>query len=168
MRLRRGYFNHHDHAMGARFDELWLWITVLVLLVTGALKVVSLYADQTVVPTRDPVFPFLNLTSTMGFAAVLEFLVASFLVIVPSPRIGAWGVLWLVAVFLIYRLGLMMVPDVRAPCNCLGTLSVGWLGGEASERVSELILVYLAASSFLVIMGFSFRLPNPFRNALER
>lgn len=139
------------HA-GSRF-ALWFFRGVAgFLAVTAALKLFSVVAELPLLRSSDPVLPFLTVRQSTFAAALLELGIACWLFRRSvSPR-APWVILWLVAIFTAYRLGLHEV-GYKGPCNCYGQLpnyfplSRPWL-----EWLGPLALVAMGGGSLWMIL----------------
>lgn len=99
------------------------------LALTGGLKLWSVLQETRVLGVPDPLLNWLTVRQVVFAAAVLELGVALVLWRHRTARWVPWLVLWLVAFFGAYRLGLWSV-GFQGHCACLGRLLADWPGGE--------------------------------------
>jgi len=95
--------------------------TSLFLCLTSALKIVSSLGEAKVLAVADPLVAFLTTRQMLFLAAALELLVAAFLWSERFDRYRPWLTLWLVSLFVTYRVGLISI-GYHGPCSCLGNI----------------------------------------------
>ena len=93
----------------------------VILVVTGAAKIVSGLGKARVLDLADPLL-FLPVRHVLLIVGVLELLIGAFLLLTSDPWSKLPVVGWLATNFLLYRLGLLWVGAYK-PCNCLGTVA---------------------------------------------
>jgi hypothetical protein len=136
MRNRRGWI------------EASFWgVSVLLLVVTAAGKLLAAASDRTVWTTANPVLGLPEGWVLMA-AVFLELTVALLLVIGTPGKVKAWLLLWLCFVFTCYRLLGSFAAAPRQACPCLGVLrSVAGLSPAQADGLAVASLIYLILSS---------------------
>ncbi len=130
------------------------WLTRFVksagalLVLTALAKFVSAFGDEKVLMVQDPILkiPFRHV---FLFVGLLESIVA--LICFFGQRIGFQikAVAWLATLFVLYRIGLVMV-DYHGPCSCLGNLTdMIHLPFKQSVILITSILIYLVVGSYV-------------------
>lgn len=129
----------------------------MLLLLTGLGKLVAAIKWQVDMSIPDPLLPFLGIKQTVGGAALLELLMVIVLLIGRSDLIKSFLILWLCAVFLVYRLGLLIIGSPKM-CPCLGYWG-NWchLSEPQVNGISISILTFMALGSAAVIARMRLR-----------
>jgi hypothetical protein len=143
-------------SSGGRFlralSAAFLYVSMLVLIITALLKLISIAGHASVLEQPDPLLPFLSNRQLLAIVAIMEIGVASFLAF---SRSDSWrktlAVAWLMTLFLVYRTG-HWVLGVPGSCSCLGN-AADWLGVPARtlDRITAGVLVLLLAGSYSLI-----------------
>ena len=94
---------------------------IIILMVTGATKLVSAGGTAHLLDLPDPLFALSN-RSVMALAAAVELALALSILIRGWSMPTVLASLWFGSILLVYRLALAIVAP-SAPCPCLGTLT---------------------------------------------
>lgn len=124
---------------------------VLLLLITGCVKLVSAAGSAAVLGTSDPILPFLSVRQILCFAACLETLVIIVLISSAETSHKYLAVLGLALLFACYKLT-RLVFNVGDPCPCLGQIT-WWLGLKPKyvNVLSDALLAYMLFPSLLIL-----------------
>lgn len=135
----------------SRFSRWFLSSTILILATTALLKLVAALQSLDAIRAADPLFPFLSTRQMLVCAAALEFSVVALLLRRKEGVDRSLVLLWLSALFLAYRVGLLII-GCRGPCWCLGD-PFKWLGVSRMvlDRVAIGLLAYLVIGSVTLL-----------------
>jgi len=128
----------------------------VILLITGAAKVISAFGHAEILQRTDPILP-LRFNHLMLAAGALELLVAAVCFFdkwrVPANFLTAW----LATSFLIYRIGLWWIGWHR-PCHCLGDFAdaIG-ISSQTADAIMKGVLAYLLIGSYASLFRLSRR-----------
>jgi hypothetical protein len=129
---------------------LFLRSAGVLLLATAAAKVLSAVATSRALQSLDPIFmlPFrYELVLVAGIEAVLGIICFLSAKIVLRAALLAW----LTSLFLIYRLGLLLV-GYEGPCRCLGNLTDALhVAPQTADAIMKGVLGYLLVGSLAVL-----------------
>ncbi|HEV2394416.1 MAG TPA: hypothetical protein VG146_18860 [Verrucomicrobiae bacterium] len=138
-----------------RLARLYLAVCGVLLAVTAGLKVFMALGEQpiTMLQGADPVIGFLTGRQMLIAAAGVEVAVVCFLTRTSKLRSGLASLIWLSALFGIYRTGLFLLRH-SLTCNCMGIAAV-WLPGHAATTglLSTLLLLFFSIPSALLLWG---------------
>ena len=119
---------------------------------TGMAKIISAFGHAKILLLVDPIFS-LQFKSLLPLVGVLELVVAVICFVSRSILFRAWLVGWMSVGFLAYRTGLAIIHYPR-PCSCLGSMaSALGMSADTASNVMKVVLAYLLAGSFLVLLG---------------
>jgi len=93
----------------------------VILIITGAAKLVSSAGEGAVLLTTDPVFG-IKFKAFFVISGILELAIATICFSRLSERIKLTALAWLATLIATYRAGAYFA-DYRQPCPCLGTLT---------------------------------------------
>ena len=134
---------------------LFLGLSGLILLLTASAKLVSVGQTLKILLLPDPVFPFLTTRELLQGAAVLELATVSAVILSSNNTLKLAAIAWLSSLFLLYRLGLLLVHAPLSYCPCLG--SVGGavvLSDHALSKITFITAAFLwVGASALLIRG---------------
>jgi hypothetical protein len=108
-------------ASPRRFQQVFVTGVAVFLALTGGVKLVSIMQETRALGAPDPLFSGLTVRQVLLAAAALELGVAAVLFRHRPARWAPGLILWLVAVFGAYRLGLWAM-GFQGHCGCLGHL----------------------------------------------
>ena len=120
---------------------------------TGGLKLITSLSDERMLSLQDGLFSFLTLRQLMFASSVLELGVAFYILIGRKSALKLPSVIWLCAVIISYRLGMIAV-DAKQPCACLGFGSrVLPISLKAQDNIlaSALAVIFLSSITLYVI-----------------
>jgi hypothetical protein len=124
----------------------------VVLLATGAAKILSGVGGAEVLDTFDPVTGFRFRSLFLG-VGIIEFIIAATWLCGVSMTTQSALVASLGTGFLLYRLGLLLL-GMHQPCGCLGTLTDGLgISAESADTGMKLVLGYLLMGGYLVLLS---------------
>jgi hypothetical protein len=133
----------------SKWQSLYLHGSACILLFASLAKAASLNQDLQILRMHDGILHFLTKSQLLIIVGCLEFVVGASLWLMPNLRVRTKlsMVTWIAALFLTYRLGLLISGD-PTPCKCLGDL-LGWTGlsDEVVEAISVSMLFYLLLPS---------------------
>jgi hypothetical protein len=138
-------------------EKLCRWLigpAVALLAITAALKAVAATGEARILGQPDPLLGLISMRQSMLLAAALEIVVVVLVLRAPDIVRKAALLLWIGAVFLVYRIGLWWV-GFEGSCRCLG--NVGDVFGISAERVDWIakgILVYLLVGSGAILLWY--------------
>ena len=122
-------------------------IAMGVLVATALLKLVSVASEARGLGAADPLFDFLTTRRVLLLAAMFELAVAAALFMNRNLLTRCGLLLWISAVFVAYRIGLVAV-GFDGHCPCLGTLNYGLpISPSVADRVALGLLVFLVSGS---------------------
>lgn len=103
------------------------WGVGVFLGISACLKVAAGWGDSRIWNIPDPLFPVLTTRQMTLLACAVEIVVLTWMFLAKTAIGRLWPIMWVVAVFAIYRLGLVLV-GYHGPCSCLGDLpaSLAW------------------------------------------
>jgi hypothetical protein len=127
--------------------------TQALLLITGLSKLIGAVKWQVDLSVADPLLPFLAVRQTVGCAALLEIAVTAFLMFNRSVLNKAYSILWLCMVFVVYRVGLLVIGFTKM-CPCLGYWGA-WLHLSQAQVnvISESLLLFMILGSATIIVS---------------
>lgn len=118
-----------------------------VFILTGFLKTLGVLAGHPILQEPDPLFSWFTRAQIAGGAAFFEVFVAIRVLREARPAVCAFLVAWVTSVFLAYRAGLWLI-GYHGLCPCLGATLDAWTGGAlAEDRITTVLLAYLAMGS---------------------
>ena len=105
----------------------WLvrWLAWL-FLVLGALKLLAVSGETTLMTKQSPVFDFLTYRQIILFGALLEIGVGIYGLLSASQLQALAALSWVTSLLVVYRLALVWI-GVGLPCSCLGP-AAAWFG----------------------------------------
>lgn len=119
-------------VMRIRFTEsgeskfrIFLCATVIILALSGAVKLASLVIDSGMFRYADPLIAYFSKRTVLMSAAIIELVFALFLIGCASDRVKFNALLTLVLSFWWYRCGLWIFGITS--CDCLGN-AASWIG----------------------------------------
>ena len=123
------------------------------LFVTAAAKLIGIIQNRPFLGHPDGVFPFLATREVLGISALLELTVATIMLMKKEEQIGLVACLWLVVVFVAYRV-LAKLLFLQAPCHCLGGL-LDWtyLPRRVIESIPIALLCYMGGGTVLYLVA---------------
>jgi hypothetical protein len=104
--------------MRNKVTKYFIYLTVMILLVTATAKLVSATGHARILNLRDPLLP-LTSRQLLVAGAGLEFFVTALLLFGRGSGVKLAAIAWLASNFMAYRLGLVWI-GVDEPCWCLG------------------------------------------------
>ncbi len=130
-----------------RLQALFLTGVAVFFLATAALKLITVLTESPFLGRTDALVHFLTVRQLLFLAALIELTFAWFVLrhchTVMSLLLG----LWLVALFAVYRLGLLAV-GFEGQCPCLGRLLDSWpLAAAWADRLLVLALCFIGSGS---------------------
>jgi hypothetical protein len=134
--------------------SLYMYSAMLILLVSGIAKIVSVFDAVKPYQVYDPIFgiPYGNL---LLFAGALELLLAIIIIKNPNSTCSLAAITVFASSLLAYRVSLWWI-GWRLPCGCLGSLSrLLKLSPQMVEDLTKIILAYL------VVVGYCFLIFQP-------
>jgi hypothetical protein len=122
------------------------------LAITALGKAVAASGDARVLGQPDPLFGLLSLRQSMLLAAAIECVVAVLVWRAPNALRKATLLLWIGAVFFVYRIGLWSVGFDGA-CRCLGNMGdVFGISPQTADWIAKGILAYLLVGSAAILL----------------
>lgn len=121
-----------------------------ILAITATAKMISAFGSVRILSNPDPIFG-ISVRELLFMVASLELVVA--VVCFRSNRVGlqAQLILWLSAMFVVYRVGLILLGQ-HSGCACLGTVTeVINVSQESADTVMKGILAYLLIGSSAIL-----------------
>ena len=132
--------------MVTRKIKIFITVSGTLLLLTGAIKLLSSIGSAHILQKQDPIFsiPFRVLFLASGF---VEVMVAGICLVGKDLLIQIVFILWLSTSFAVYRLGLFWIA-YQMPCRCLGNLTDALrISPHFADLVMKFILGYLLIGS---------------------
>jgi hypothetical protein len=131
----------------------WFLITAVSLLaVTAVAKAAAASGEARILAQPDPLLGLISMRQSMLLAAALEIVVVIRVWRAPNALRKATLLLWLGAVFLVYRIGLWWV-GFEGSCRCLGNMGdVFGISAENADWIAKGILVYLVVGSGAILL----------------
>lgn len=109
-------------------------------------KFVTLGANIPLLDLSDPIFLLKN-RYLLLLVAITEFLVAVLCILNKEPRIQITAIAWLSTNFMLYRIGLFMLGDLRH-CACLGNFADAlYISPQVADGIVKVALAYLLIGS---------------------
>jgi len=105
--------------------RFYLWVTAVILFLTGLSKILYILQSSAVLATENPVFSPISQRWVYLSVALLE-LAGVAVIVRGNQSLGLWFSAWLAGAFLFYR-GVKLALGISAPCRCLGGIG-NWLG----------------------------------------
>jgi hypothetical protein len=139
-----------------RCGTVFLWTAALVLSLTAAAKIFTLSNLHQELETRDPLFYFLNLRSVLFVTTGLEIACVLLVIVSANYRLRLACVAWLSTLFLLYRLGLLLI-GYHGGCLCLGKPESWVTIASYADPYMKLALAYLLVSSYCFLFEAGFR-----------
>lgn len=136
------------------FGTVFVRTSAVILLVTGAVKLISSLGEARILQQSDPLIWFLTERQMLALAAGMELVIV---VALSSERLDETSKLltiaWLGSMFLLYRVGLWTIGFAGA-CSCLGN-AAAWLhvSPVAVERIMGGLLLFLLLGSYGLLAG---------------
>ena len=126
----------------------WFIISAsLILLITGAAKVWTVFGNNKILGLVDPIagLKFWQLMLAVGWGEIAVALVCFF----SKRQTLALGlVAWMSTNFVVYRLGLWWM-DWKKPCSCLGNLTDALhISPQTADNIIKVLLAYLLIGSY--------------------
>jgi hypothetical protein len=138
--------------MMSKISHWFLLSAGVTLGLTGVAKIISAFGHAKILLLVDPIFS-LQFKSLLPLVGSLELMVAVICFVSRGISFRAWLVGWISVGFLAYRTGLEIIHYPR-PCSCLGSMaSALGLSADTASNVMKVVLAYLLAGSFLVLLG---------------
>ena len=156
--------NNIDQSL-RRINELgrhYLWplsrgfivSAVVILVVTGAAKVLSSLGHVKALDQVDPVFGA-PLRALLALTGIAEIMIAGYCFRSPRVRLSAGLLAWFSSLLLLYRISLLAL-GWRQPCSCLGSLTeVLHLSPDTADLIMKWVLAYLLVGSFGLLLLWS-------------
>ena len=149
---------------GTKLSQAFIYSAGVVLLLTGAAKLISSGGSARILETLDPItgLPFRELFRVVGAAELL----ASIACFACRDRLTPAGlVAWLASGFVLYRIGLLWV-GYHKPCSCLGTFTDALhLSPQAADTLTKSVLAYLVVGGYACLWWFWKNRPSGAANA---
>jgi hypothetical protein len=123
----------------------------IILFVTAAAKIFSVYRSGGSVTAMDPVFTFARADVLLVLVALLEIFCGILLCLFGKQGAQLLLIIWLSALFLTYRVGLLLV-GYSGPCSCFGKPQ-SWLNFPffaSLDVIMKWILAYMLILSCLL------------------
>ena len=131
-------------------------ISALLLLATGAAKLVSSAGAAPVLDHLDPLFS-ISFRNVFRIVGVLEVLIAAVCFFSPWLRLQVALICWLSTSFVLYRISLHWLGHYKA-CSCLGTLTEALnITPETADFFMKCILAFLAIGSYAAMFWLASR-----------
>jgi hypothetical protein len=130
----------------------WYYIKLsgILLLITGAAKLISATGSARVLEMRDPIL-LISFRYVFIIVGCIELIICAFCLLSCRTHLQAQLIAWLAASFVIYRLELIMI-DYQGPCHCAGNLTeMIHISANAINYIMTAILTYLLGGSYLII-----------------
>jgi hypothetical protein len=138
------------------FEKWFRGTVVIVLLVTGSLKLITTLGDAENSLIRDPIFLFIRQQHMLIGVGILEIAVALFVTFQRNTLLKLWAILWLCGAFIAYRVGLFLI-GFKGNCGCLGKPQ-SWLYERESKNIDRTlawILCYMTFfSAFFLLLRY--------------
>ena len=134
--------------------KYFLFLTIVLLLMTAAAKLISLNSDEKVLLVPDPIFGLTNHRLIL-LVAITELAVVSVVILADSSTIKLLLINWLSACFFVYRSGLWLV-EFNDWCSCLGTLakSLPITDATANTLLMGAAVFLFIGSGLLLFLGY--------------
>lgn len=122
----------------------------ILLLLTGAAKIISVGGAARILDTSDPVF-LISFRYLFYIAASAELSVAAVCLFGKDPKLQSCLTAILATNFLLYRVGLHW-QGYGSTCHCLGTLTDALhITPQTADTVMKVILAYLLIGSYTIL-----------------
>jgi hypothetical protein len=147
------YSNESNMVKFANLENIYLKSVSILLLITGATKLVSASQKVSVLVMSDPLIGFLSVRQMSIVAGIIEMAVA-FYIFTPQNVIRQLeSIAWLSILFITYHIGLNLI-GFHGMCKCLGNAN-GWLGlsDNSINMAVKCMLGYFSIGS-LLMLGF--------------
>jgi hypothetical protein len=131
-----------------------------ILVVSFAIKVISICQETKILGVQDPLFFFLSTRQVVAIAALVEAVGLALVVTARTAMQKALVLFWLVGIFACYRICLVVV-GYHGTCPCFGSLAE-WLGLSTSQSnaASIIVLAYLGSGASLILLRRAFLMPS--------
>jgi hypothetical protein len=136
--------------MQKKLIRYFIYSAGLLLLTTGAAKIISACGRVRILQTPDPVLA-ISLQNLFWVVGSLELAVALVCFFAKRVRLQVGLVAWLATNFVFYRLGLFWI-GYHKPCSCLGNLTDALhIPPQIANTVMKIILGYLLIGSYATL-----------------
>jgi hypothetical protein len=137
--------------------DVFIKLSILIFIVTGCAKLISVFGDSELLIQRDPIFQIVNFRVVMLFVGSIEILLAAYIFSVKSLKVVLLTIFIFSIMLILYRFGLYWI-DYNKPCSCLGNVAdmIG-VSDVAADRIMILVLLFLFAGSSLSLWSLGFQ-----------
>jgi hypothetical protein len=124
----------------------------ILLFATGILKLITVLSEAPFLQANAPLFTWLSWRQLLFIACTTEFVCATVVLRYLNEPTGAFAMLWIALMLLLYRVG-MVIVDYTGPCECLGSLRTALgLTTTQANSIAWQILAYLLGGGLVSIM----------------
>ena len=135
----------------------------IILFGTALMKVLDSVSRADYFDQADSVFFFLTNRQMMIVAAALEIGVAVYILFAPSIKFRGLALLWLCALFILYKIGLDKTFATK-PCSCLGILARWFkLSNHQLGIITWLLLAIMIAIAIIMLLSSHLENKQKFR-----
>jgi hypothetical protein len=129
----------------------YIYSVICILLTTSLLKFGSALSNIGYLNLSDSIFSFLNMRELLIATALLEFLLAIYLIWNRNSLMSLTCIAFFSSLVVLYRIGLFWLNPAQ-PCPCLGRLT-DWIhvSPQIANNVMKGILAYLLFSSYIML-----------------
>lgn len=127
--------------------RIFIFSAAILILITGAAKIISGFGSSRVLQNSDPLF-IVTFRVLFWVVGSLECGLALFCFSGAKVEIKSKLMAWLMTGILIYRLGLVWL-GYHKPCNCLGNLTDALhISPQTADIALKIVLAYLLTGSY--------------------
>lgn len=130
--------------------NIMILLAVIILIITGAAKLVALLSGQEILRYPNPIFVFLPNGLVLTAAAVSEIVAAIFAICHhrKRPRLAFFWIAWVATLLGLYRLALVTLGYPIQVCGCLGILAKLFYLSHEGDALVSVLLYFLLGSSY--------------------
>jgi hypothetical protein len=133
--------------MRFRLAKLFIYSAGILLLITGAAKIITGFGGANVLALPDPIFK-IQFRYVFWIVGSIEIVIAYICFLGKSQRLKIGIIAWLTTCFIFYRIGLHLVYYSK-PCSCLGMMTEALgIQPELAASILKAILCYLLIGSY--------------------
>ncbi len=131
-----------SNEYAGRFNRLFTWSAIGILIVTGIAKLVSAFGSVELLKSVDPILGLSNRTLLL-LVGTGELIVAALIARLRGPRVKLGLLAWLSLQFVVYHAAMQRVDGFHT-CPCLGYI-YNWTGitNEAVNTITQALAWYL-------------------------
>lgn len=137
---------------GNYFERCFICLSIILLLVAAAFKIIALFGNAKLLREEDSLFPFLTIKKLFIIAVVFEM---SGIIVILALKRRTYRLLclcWIGTVFSVYHIGLWCI-HASNHCRCLGNLGE-WLGisPESVTTLSQSLAFSMCIGSVILLI----------------